>query len=730
MGTTDINGVYTPSVSEVNWGTAVNTNFGIFMKHWQTSDLCIYVNPTNGSDSDTGLSPMNAMATISAAYTALKTYAEANITAIGGVIGVGTIILSPGRHDVGTSFIPAHRRPVIIKGTRSGHFTPTGGSLSQSASIIYSSSGASPTELIRYGGDSGAAQGFGLEIEDVSFELASTHTSAILLRAINHFRAERCVAYSASGSGMNAYFVRVDNDSAYGGDGSWGKILDCKTSQVGLLYMSTTGQFNYWNISRNDCTMGLTVPYGIYLVCSQYTSACFIGYNHFEAGSTNAGPAIYTRSFLNSTLIHNYGECTNLTYPFYDFGGEACLIMGGRCTSQSSGTTGLFVQTTTGAQDNTIMVPGLRESSDSTATSLKDRYLDQGTARPNHWHGGSWSTLGKGFMDVIANTAPSSPATSSRRMYADSGNSNHLTLKKSDGTTVDLESPTFTLSLTDITTPSTIAGASVSNGSGNDSTNTVFTTSSVSPTTGRLILFQVTSAPSGASESPVITGLGLTWVEVGHTADFGLAAHRTTLYRAMGTVTPGTVTITFGGSQDDCVWTMAQFTGMDTSGTNGSGAVAQYAVNTAAPSTSLTCTTAATLFSGSAMFGSFAIIGTSLTETAGSGFTILNSGNEGVYTRAQEFKASSDTTVDITWTGSKYAGGVAVEIKPYVISEQLYGKPVTHSGATAAARFVGGTTTSSPATGTFAVGDFVIAQDGHLWICTAAGTPGTWRDSG
>jgi len=54
----------------------------------------------------------------------------------------------------------------------------------------------------------------------------------------------------------------------------------------------------------------------------------------------------------------------------------------------------------------------------------------------------------------------------------------------------------------------------------------------------------------------------------------------------------------------------------------------------------------------------------------------------------------------------------------------------TSTGATAAARFMGGTTTGAPVAGTFAVGDFVIAQNGKLWICTVAGTPGTWVDAG
>jgi hypothetical protein len=47
-------------------------------------------------------------------------------------------------------------------------------------------------------------------------------------------------------------------------------------------------------------------------------------------------------------------------------------------------------------------------------------------------------------------------------------------------------------------------------------------------------------------------------------------------------------------------------------------------------------------------------------------------------------------------------------------------------GATSAARFVGGTNGAAPASGTFALGDYVIDQTGTIWICTAAGTPGTW----
>ena len=48
------------------------------------------------------------------------------------------------------------------------------------------------------------------------------------------------------------------------------------------------------------------------------------------------------------------------------------------------------------------------------------------------------------------------------------------------------------------------------------------------------------------------------------------------------------------------------------------------------------------------------------------------------------------------------------------------------TGATAASRHVGATASGAPTAGTFAVGDFVIDQTGKVYICTAAGTPGTW----
>lgn len=48
------------------------------------------------------------------------------------------------------------------------------------------------------------------------------------------------------------------------------------------------------------------------------------------------------------------------------------------------------------------------------------------------------------------------------------------------------------------------------------------------------------------------------------------------------------------------------------------------------------------------------------------------------------------------------------------------------TGATAASRMAGATASGAPGSGTFAVGDFIVDQTGKIWICTTAGSPGTW----
>lgn len=50
------------------------------------------------------------------------------------------------------------------------------------------------------------------------------------------------------------------------------------------------------------------------------------------------------------------------------------------------------------------------------------------------------------------------------------------------------------------------------------------------------------------------------------------------------------------------------------------------------------------------------------------------------------------------------------------------------TGSVQASRYVGATTSGAPTTGAHLTGDWAWALDGHLYLCTASGTPGTWTE--
>lgn len=55
--------------------------------------------------------------------------------------------------------------------------------------------------------------------------------------------------------------------------------------------------------------------------------------------------------------------------------------------------------------------------------------------------------------------------------------------------------------------------------------------------------------------------------------------------------------------------------------------------------------------------------------------------------------------------------------------------PTGLTGATAASRYVGATTSGHPTAGTFVAGDLAADQTGNIWVCTVGGTPGTWQSA-
>lgn len=100
-----------------------------------------------------------------------------------------------------------------------------------------------------------------------------------------------------------------------------------------------------------------------------------------------------------------------------------------------------------------------------------------------------------------------------------------------------------------------------------------------------------------------------------------------------------------------------------------------------------------------------------------------------------------------TWTLLPHLDGNTADIQPSpgtatsgnsgqaTNSNHVHGQPTMFAptgltGAVSASRYVGATASGSPSSGTFAVGDYVVAQTGDFYLCTAAGTPGTWLHIG
>jgi len=80
----------------------------------------------------------------------------------------------------------------------------------------------------------------------------------------------------------------------------------------------------------------------------------------------------------------------------------------------------------------------------------------------------------------------------------------------------------------------------------------------------------------------------------------------------------------------------------------------------------------------------------------------------------------------VSTTYSDRDGQVRLHATP---SPDPLGMPLALTGATGATRYVGGNASGAPLTGTFAVGDHVVNADGSIFVCTVAGSPGTWVDT-
>ncbi len=195
------------------------------------------------------------------------------------------------------------------------------------------------------------------------------------------------------------------------------------------------------------------------------------------------------------------------------------------------------------------------------------------------------------------------------------------------------------------------------------------TTASITPGANRLVLAKIASN-RGASipVAPTLSGNGLTWVQIAtEVVGINQTTRRITLFRAMGaSPSSGAVTIDFAGEvQDDCNWSIAEFDSVDTSGTNGSGAIVQLVTSPADNQSSLTVTLAAFGSANNATFGAFSVNTGGDTLTVGTGFTAIHDMDDmwgGLHSKT-EWRADNDTTVDMSSSVTPRWAGIAVEIK-------------------------------------------------------------------
>ena len=203
-----------------------------------------------------------------------------------------------------------------------------------------------------------------------------------------------------------------------------------------------------------------------------------------------------------------------------------------------------------------------------------------------------------------------------------------------------------------------------------------YVTASVTLNANKPTYIKVSAEKNGAAEPTSITSAGVTWVRVNGTTFATWWSQ--SVWRAMAsTAQTGAITINFAAAHDACAWSVIEWTGADTSGTNGSGSVVQSAINTGT-GTSLSVTLAAFGDAvNNAAFGAFMQADSGDQNiSAGAGFIELSdvyAATGGGFHGQTEWKLGQDTSVDASWgVAGAGSGGVAIEVKAAASAGVLY----------------------------------------------------------
>lgn len=195
---------------------------------------------------------------------------------------------------------------------------------------------------------------------------------------------------------------------------------------------------------------------------------------------------------------------------------------------------------------------------------------------------------------------------------------------------------------------------------------TSWSTAAISPAPDALILLTILPAAASGAVAAIssVTGCGLTWVPVVATS----GGQRTNnLFRAMGSApTTGVLTVTMAASSGAIIWSVDQFTGVDTTGADGSGAIVQSVQDKPTATTSASLAFPATPTPGNAVFAAIGVAAATAGMASGSGWTMgvastITAPSSALFTEYGVTDPLPDTITG-SWTTSAVPYIVGVEI--------------------------------------------------------------------
>ena len=207
-----------------------------------------------------------------------------------------------------------------------------------------------------------------------------------------------------------------------------------------------------------------------------------------------------------------------------------------------------------------------------------------------------------------------------------------------------------------------------------------FSTNSVAFANNKLYLVSVYGVFDDLAVSG-ITGGSLTWVNIagGTTAEVTPTSQGISLWRGLVTAgaSTGALSISLTQASSEMYWTIDEFTGIDTGGTNGSAAIVQSTVGFSDGATSFSNTLSAFASGSNAAYGySGHRNGNATTpDTSNGGYTELCDFTDGTFNDARymsQWNIGSDTSVTSSWSGSVPCISGAVEIKEAVTPFPVY----------------------------------------------------------